>query len=187
MNENVFLALLANVVNSGHDRGECCLSAVFFALSTCWHVQFSKIFAFLFFLHKLTSICRQNWSCKEVPSSQNSDKAASLILSGSGKHERMYKKSATFTHFTINHAFQAPCSLFLPSKLSTLGYSCIFKEFLLSFIFSFTFHFSRGQSRNSHSTILFCSETKRKRSLRRLNTQFTTAILFCLVYIHHLA
>ena len=35
--------------DSGHDRGEGCLSAVFFALLTCWNVQFSKIFAFLFF------------------------------------------------------------------------------------------------------------------------------------------
>ena len=129
----------------------------------------------------------QNWSCKEIPRSQNSDKAASLILPGSGKHERMYKKSATFTHFTINHAFQTPCSVFLPEKSSTQGYSCIFKEFLLSFIFSFTFHFSRGQNRKSPFTIFFCPETKRKRLLRRLNTQFTTAILFCLVYIHRLA
>ena len=31
-----------------------------------------------FFLHKLTSISRQNWSCEEIPSSQNSDKAASF-------------------------------------------------------------------------------------------------------------
>ena len=48
------LSLLANAVNSGYDQGERCLSAVFFALLTCWHVQFSKIFAFLFspYLHK---------------------------------------------------------------------------------------------------------------------------------------
>ena len=43
-----FLSLLANTVNSGYDQGERCLSAVFFALLTWWHVQFSKIFAFLF-------------------------------------------------------------------------------------------------------------------------------------------
>ena len=42
------LSLLANAVNSGYDQGERCLSAVFFALLTCWHLQFSKIFAFLF-------------------------------------------------------------------------------------------------------------------------------------------
>ena len=129
MNEKVFLAFLANVVNSGHDRGECCLSAVFFALLTCWHEQFSKIFAFLFFLHKLNAICRQNWSCEEIPSSQSSDKAASLTLPGSGKHERMYKKSATVTHFTINHAFQTPCSLFLPSKSSALDILVFSKSF----------------------------------------------------------
>ena len=33
---------------------------------------------FPFFLHKLTSISRQNWSCEEIPSSQNSDEAASF-------------------------------------------------------------------------------------------------------------
>ena len=42
------LSLLANTVNSGYDQGERCLSPMFFALLTCWHVQFSKIFAFLF-------------------------------------------------------------------------------------------------------------------------------------------
>ena len=31
---------------------------------------------FPFFLHTLTSVSRQNWSCEEIPSSQNSDKAA---------------------------------------------------------------------------------------------------------------
>ena len=30
------------------------------------------------FLHKLTFIYRQNWSCKKIPKSQNSDKAASF-------------------------------------------------------------------------------------------------------------
>ena len=40
---------LANAVNSGYDRGERCLSPVFFAMLTCWHLEFSKIFAFLFF------------------------------------------------------------------------------------------------------------------------------------------
>ena len=51
VNETVFLSLLANAVNSGYDRGQRCFicSAVFLAMLTCWHVQFSKIFAFLFF------------------------------------------------------------------------------------------------------------------------------------------
>ena len=41
-------SLLANAVNSGYDQGERCLSPKFFALLTCWHVQFSEIFASLF-------------------------------------------------------------------------------------------------------------------------------------------
>ena len=71
------LSLLANAVNSGYDQGERCLSPMFFALLTCWHVQFSKIFAFLFSLI-LTSIYRQNWSSEKIPKSQNSDKATSF-------------------------------------------------------------------------------------------------------------
>ena len=71
------LSLLANAVNSGYDQGERCLSPMFFALLNYWHVQFSKIFAFLF-LHKLTSIYGQNWSCDKIPNPQNSDKATSF-------------------------------------------------------------------------------------------------------------
>ena len=45
------------------------------------------------FLHKLTSINRQNWSYEKIPKSQNSDKATSF-------------SSVVFTvnQFTINHA-----------------------------------------------------------------------------------
>ena len=39
---------------------------------------------------------------------------------------------------------------------------------LPSFIFCLSFHFSRGQNRKSSSSVLFCSDTKRKRLLRRL-------------------
>ena len=67
------LSLLANAVNSGYDQGERCLSPMFFALLTCWHVQYLPSS----FLHKLTSIDRQNWSCEKIPKSQNSDKATS--------------------------------------------------------------------------------------------------------------
>jgi len=45
-------------VNSGYDRGECCLSAVFFVLFTCWHVQFWRIFALFFPINKLLFIER---------------------------------------------------------------------------------------------------------------------------------
>ena len=37
-----------------------------------------------------------------------------------------------------------------------------------SFIFCLSFHFSRCQNRESPSSLFFCSETKRKRLLRRL-------------------
>ena len=84
--EFFFRSLQINTVNSGHNRGECCLSTVFFALSTWWHAQLLKTFDLPFFLHKLTSIYRQNWSCEEIPSSQNSDKVTSLILLCSGEH-----------------------------------------------------------------------------------------------------
>ena len=37
-----------------------------------------------------------------------------------------------------------------------------------TFIFWLLFHFSRGQNRESRSSVFLCSETKRKRLLRRL-------------------
>ena len=39
------MSFLAN----GYDRDERSLSAVFFAVLTCWHVQVLKVFAFSFF------------------------------------------------------------------------------------------------------------------------------------------
>ena len=99
----IFLSLLTNAVNSGYDRGDRCLSAVFFALLTCWQVQFLKLFAFLFFFYKVSSIYRQNWSRKEITSSQNSDKAASFS-SVVVKLLRVCKHSATVNHFKIIHA-----------------------------------------------------------------------------------
>ena len=72
-------------------------------LLTCWQVQFLKLFAFLFFFYKVSSIYRQNWSCKEITSSQNSDKAASFS-SVVVKLLRVCKHSATVDHFKIIHA-----------------------------------------------------------------------------------
>ena len=46
-----------------------------------------------------------------------------------------------------------------------------------SFIFWFSFNFSRDQNRKSPSTVSFCSETKRKRLLRRLVTTQTSIFL----------
>ena len=128
MNEKVFLSLLANALNSGYDQSERCLSAVFFPLLTCWHVQFSKIFAFLF-LHKLTSIYWQNWCCEKIPKSQKSDKAASfscvLVNIASSVQKVNYSKPLHNKPRCLN-----TMKSFLPSKSSTLGYSCIFKKFL---------------------------------------------------------
>ena len=55
------------------------------------------------------------------------------------------------------------------------GFVC--KRFLPSppppptFIFWLLFHFSRGQNWESHSSVFLCSETERKRLLRRLPSQ----------------
>ena len=72
--------MLSTASYSGYDRGELCLSAVQCSAGQCFLVAptvFENI-CFPFFHRKLTSICRQNWSCEEIPSSQNSDKAASF-------------------------------------------------------------------------------------------------------------
>ena len=100
----IFLSLLTNAVNSGYDRGDRCLSAVFFALV---NLLASTIFEIIcipfFFFYKVSSIYRQNWSCKEITSSQNSDKAASFS-SVVVKLLRVCKHSATVDHFKIIHA-----------------------------------------------------------------------------------
>ena len=58
--------------------------------------------SFPFFLRKLTSICRQNWSCEEIPSSQNSDKAASFSAVVINKNiASSVWKSTTLNHFVI--------------------------------------------------------------------------------------
>ena len=45
-------------------------------LSTAATIEVSFVYHLpSFFLHKLTSIYRQNWSCEKIPKSQNSDKA----------------------------------------------------------------------------------------------------------------
>ena len=42
--------------------------------------------------------------------------------------------------------------------------------------FGFSFHFSRGQNQKSRSSVFLCSETKRKRLLRRLPTSQRTPL-----------
>ena len=45
-----------------------------------------------------------------------------------------------------------------------------------SFTFWLSFHFSRGQNRKSPSSVFLCSETKRKRLLRRLRSLFPSGL-----------
>ena len=91
MNETVFFVASSNAVNSDYDQGERCLSAVFFALLTCWHVQFSKNLP-SFFLHKLTSIYRQNWSGEKIPKSQNSNISSVVVNIASSVQKVSYSK-----------------------------------------------------------------------------------------------
>ena len=67
------LSLLANAVNSAYDQGERCLSSKVFTGT----YNFRKYLPSSF-LHKFTSIYRQNWSCDKIPKSQNRDKATSF-------------------------------------------------------------------------------------------------------------
>ena len=95
VNETVFLSLLANAVNSGYDRGERVPCQVNLLARTV----FENI-CFPSFLRKVTSISRQNWFCEEIPSSQNSDKAASFSAVVVNKNIAWSVwKSTTVNHF----------------------------------------------------------------------------------------
>ena len=83
------------------------VSVVYMQCSVPCHVNslartvFENIY-FPFFLHKLTSISRQNWSCEEIPSSQNNDKAASFssVVVTENIASSVWK-STTVNHFAI--------------------------------------------------------------------------------------
>ena len=106
-------------------------SALFLAMLTCWHVQFSKIFAFLFFLRKLTSISRQNWSCEEIPSSENRDKAASFsIVVVNENIASSVWKSTTVNHFAIKSRCLNTMKSFLTFKIINSGIFLYLKKVL---------------------------------------------------------
>ena len=65
-----------------------------------------EIISLPFFLHKLISISRQNWSWEEIPSSQNSSKEASF--SSVKNIPSSVWKSTTVNHYTMNHAVETP-------------------------------------------------------------------------------
>ena len=71
-----------------------------------------KNICFPFLLHKLTSISRRNWSCKEIPSSQNSDYSVlHFLCSGQWKHcfecmkvnfsKSLQNKITPFKHYEV--------------------------------------------------------------------------------------
>ena len=93
-----------------------------------------------FFLHKLTSNYRQNWSCEKIPKSQNSDKPTSF----------------SSVVFTVNHA--------LHKKSRCLNTMKCFLAFKGINIWIFVY-FQKGFTMKPWQ-----------------NTQFTTAIFFCLIF-----
>ena len=97
-----FLQMLSTA--SGYNRGELCLSAVFFAMLTCWHVQFLKLFALLFFsLNLLLFLLKIGLVMKSRV--HKTVKQSALVFLCSGKNIALSVwKSTTVNHFTINHA-----------------------------------------------------------------------------------
>ena len=95
-----FLQMLSTAATIG-------VSVVYLHCSIPCHVNllartFFENICFPFFLHKLTSISRQNWSCEEIPSSQNSDKVASFSSVVVNKNIASHIwKATTVNHVTI--------------------------------------------------------------------------------------
>ena len=86
---------------------------------------------FPFFSRKLTSICRQNWSCEEIPSSQNRDKAASFSTVVVNENiASSVRKSTTVNHFAIKsrclHTMKSP----LTFEIINFGIFLYFKKVL---------------------------------------------------------
>ena len=119
-----FLSLLANPVNYQRLRSRWMLLMFIWSTLCLVNLLARTIFensCLSFFFDKLTSLYRQNWTCDEIPSSQ----------------QRAYEKSATVNHLTINND-KSRClnnmKSFLTFKIINLTqeYSCcIFKKFLL--------------------------------------------------------
>ena len=146
--------LSSNAVNSGYDQAERCLSAVLFALLTCWHVQFSKIFAASFFLHELTFTCRQNLSCEKISKSQNSEQSVLVFL-------------------MISSLVNIASSVQKVSYIKPLHNKPRCLNTMLSFL---TFKVI--------NTWIFLSFQKVLTMKLWQNTQFTTAILFCFIFTY---
>ena len=84
-----------------------------------------------FFFRKLTSISRQNWSCEEIPSSENSDKAASFSSVVVNKNiASSVWKSTTVNHFAIKSRCLQTMKSSLTFKIINFGIFLYFKKVL---------------------------------------------------------
>ena len=134
------------------------VSVVYLQSSVRCHVQllartvFENI-CFPFFLRKLTFISRQNGSCEEIPSSQNSEKAATFSAVVVNKNiASSVWKSTVVNHFAIKSRCLHTMKSSLTFKIINSGIFLYFKK------------------------VLTLIETWQ-------NTQFTTVILFCFIFI----
>ena len=112
------------------------VSVVYMQCSVPCHVNslartaFENI-CFPFFLHKLTSISRQNWSCEEIPSSQNNDKVASFSSVVVNKNiASSVWKSTTVNHFAIKSRCLHTMKSSLTFKITNCGIFLYFKKVL---------------------------------------------------------
>ena len=110
-----------------------------------------KNICFPFFLHKLTSISRQNWSCKEIPHSQNSDKVSSIssVVVNKTMASSVWKLT-TVSHFTIKSRRLNTMKSFLTFKIINSGIFLYFikvsysetwqnTQFMIAILFCFIF------------------------------------------------
>ena len=99
--ESFLVASCKFAVNSGYDRGERCLSAVFFAMLTCWHVQFSKVFAFLFFsINQLLFLDKIGFARKSRVYKTVTKRPR---FSDNNIASSVWKSTTDSKHLTINH------------------------------------------------------------------------------------
>ena len=128
---NLSLSILVSFSINGlkENQGEPCLSAVFFAVLTCRHVQFSKIFAVLF-SPKINIYLQANLVLRENPEITKQWQSG-LVFLCSGKHSFECKKVSYNKPLHNKSRCVNTMKSFLNFKVINLGYSCIFKKFLL--------------------------------------------------------
>ena len=113
------------------------VSVVYLQCSVPCHVNllartvFGNI-CFPFFLHRLTSIFRQNWSWEELPSSQNSNKGAASFSSVVVNKNIALSvwKSTTVNHFATKSRCLNTMKSFLTFKIINSGIFLYFKNVL---------------------------------------------------------